>query len=164
MSRDVTPHKQIADTESDTDTEAEVLTAAAGVAVLEIELSPGERTVVGNIQQVRGMANVADDAIVRHLREVIANRGSPVSEPALIADSMNFREYWNEERKSRPKDERWSDRGWKKAMTNWFTRTKETVVHGNGARETTQDTRRKSNLTNILNAANNSRLPKASNQ
>lgn len=87
------------------------------------ELSPAERKIIANIQQIRGMAAVGDAEIARHFREIVAARGSPPSESAFIKDSMNFRDYWNEKRKSIPDGRKWA--AWRTAMTNWFTRTTE---------------------------------------
>lgn len=88
----------------------------------EVDPSECERRIAGLVQQVRGMAGVPQPEIVLHLREIISTRETPVSEQALLADALRFRDHWNTKRSNQPA-ERW--RGWRTAMTNWFTRTNE---------------------------------------
>lgn len=105
---------------------------AASNPVDEIELTDAERKIVGYVRQVRGMAAYSEVEIGRHLREVIAARGSPVSDAALLCDALKFRDYHNEKRANQPINQRW--RGGMRAMTNWFSKTREAAGYGNGKR------------------------------
>lgn len=106
--------------------------AAETVVEDEIELTPAERRVVGLVKGVRGMAAVPDSSVVLHLREVLGARASPPGEEALVLDAMRFRDRYNGDRANQPADRRW--RGWKVAMTNWFSRTRDEPIplHRNG--------------------------------
>lgn len=131
---DVTPSHALeaeADTDTESDTEGSTADAVDGA---DIELTPGERRIVDNIRGVKGMAAVSDADVVLHLREVLSARSAPVSEAALILDSMKFREHHNDKRATAPADQRW--RGWKNGVTNWFSRTTETAP-SNGRRPRT---------------------------
>lgn len=89
---------------------------------IEIEHTPAERRIASRIKQVRGMATVPDNDIITHIREILSDRASPLPEDVLLAEAMRFRDYWQEKRSNQPEHQRW--KGWKRAATNWFTRTK----------------------------------------
>lgn len=78
------------------------------------------------------MASVSDVEIAAHLRDILSDRPTPVSDQVLIEDALRFRDFTNERRRTQPEAERW--RGWKNGMTNWFTRTRPepATVNGNG--------------------------------
>lgn len=117
------------DTDTDTDTNAPDCSANApagahareGFAVGDV--SDGERKVVALVKAVRGMASVPDAAIAHHLHEVVSIHDPPVSERALIEDGIRFRDHWNDKRATSPAEQRW--RGWRNAITRWFTRTRD---------------------------------------
>jgi hypothetical protein len=95
------------------------------------EATDVERDVVACIRAVPGMQNVSDAEILEHYRAVVRIRG-PCSDATERLEAMRFRDYWTERRKGR--NDRW--RGWKNAVTNWFSRTKEVshAVDSRGAR------------------------------
>lgn len=94
------------------------------------ELPPTERRVVARIQQVRGMAAVADAEIADHLAEILADL-PPVSDQTLLSEALKFRDYWNERRAQQPTG---SWRGWRRAMTNWFSKTRDAPPPGRNGR------------------------------
>jgi len=95
------------------------------------EATDVERDVVACIRAVPGMQNVPDAEVLEHYRAVVRIRG-PCSDATERLEAMRFRDYWSERRKGR--NDRW--RGWKNAVTNWFSRTKEVgrAVDSRGAR------------------------------
>lgn len=111
------------DTEADTDTDSEPDEPAAAPEDEAIDLSDDEREVVTAIRRVRGMGCITEREIALHLRSVLAARASPVSAAALKLDALNFEEYWQPRRATAPPNKRWV--GWRKAVTNWFSRTTE---------------------------------------
>lgn len=122
---DVTPRHDPytdADAELDTETETELTPEPADAG--EFDLTDGEREVVQHIRQVRGLASVPEHEVALHLREVLAARdGLPLSRQALKLDAIRFRDKWSEKRSNAPPNQRW--RGWKSAVTNWFSQTYE---------------------------------------
>jgi hypothetical protein len=96
-----------------------------------VDATDVERDVVACIRAVPGMQNVPDAEVLEHYRAVVRIRG-PCSDATERLEAMRFRDYWSERRKGR--NDRW--RGWKNAVTNWFSRTKEVrhAVDSRGAR------------------------------
>lgn len=127
---DVTPrHDPYADADADTDSETETEITAPDADVAELDLTDGEREVVQHIRAVRGLASVSEAEVALHLREVLSARdGPPLSRAALRLDAIRFRDKWTEKRSNAPPNQRW--RGWKSAVTNWFSKTYELKANG----------------------------------
>lgn len=125
---DVTPrHDPYADAETDSETEPEITAPVADVA--EIEMTDGEREVVQHIRAVHGLTGVSESDVALHLREVLSARdGPPLSRAALRLDAIRFRDKWTEKRSNSPPNVKW--RGWKSAVTNWFSQTYELKANG----------------------------------
>lgn len=85
-----------------------------------LEWSPHERRVIGIVKQTRGMASVPDESVALHLREVLGARASPLPDETIVAETMKWRDHHTERLSDRPPNERF--RGWKNAITNWFSR------------------------------------------
>lgn len=139
-SRDVTRcHTIDEDEEPEGESEPELAASAAPAReAVPVEFTVAERKVIATIQQVKGMASVPETDIGLHLRDVLMARGGPLTDAALELDALRFRDHWNDKRQTSAVNERW--RGWRSAMTNWFSRTTEAPTFtprapkGNGSR------------------------------
>lgn len=115
------------DADTDSETEPEITAPVADVP--EVDLTDGEREVVRHIRAVRGLASVSEVEIALHLREVLSARdGPPLSRAALRLDAIRFRDHWQAKRANAPPHVKW--RGWKNAVTKWFSQTYELKANG----------------------------------
>lgn len=85
--------------------------------------SDAEERVVRCVRRVRGAERIEPEAIVTHLRSILDELPVRPSDAAISEDAVRFRDHWNDERSSQPAEKPW--RGWRRAMTNWFTRTRD---------------------------------------
>lgn len=74
------------------------------------------------IVQVRGLHNVDPAVVADHMATVLASMGRADDDPALIPESLRFREYWNARRSNYPAGRAWRSQDWHRALTNWLTR------------------------------------------
>lgn len=128
---DVTPLVQPTRTHtpsvSHSETEPELSAPVADVP--DLDLTDGEREVVQHIRAVRGLASVSEGEVALHLREILAARDGPsLSRAALRLDAIRFRDHWQAKRANAPPNQRW--RGWKNAVTKWFSQTYELKANG----------------------------------
>jgi len=79
-----------------------------------------EATIVGYVQQIRGAATIPAGRIILQLREALQIRREPIDDEALLYEMAKFRDYWSDQRSTRPLADEWV--GWRKAMTNWISR------------------------------------------
>jgi hypothetical protein len=101
-----------------------------------------ELRIADELLTVRGMRQYTYAEIIAELREANAARGTYVSEQSLLLDAKRFAKHYAEKRNTTAHDRKW--RGAKRAVFNWFTRSKEqTLTSNDPSVETAEDRKRR---------------------